>query len=221
MKRGPVDPRPSRFRAPGPSAHAQTGAARGVVLDEQGEPSPTPPWGWSPGASIARQYETKTNKKGEFSRVGLRAGPYRVTASKEGFAPVASEVQVPLGETIRIDALPTRPGGEGGRERGRGAPEAVRRGGAAPGRRGARGGRGHLQGSPREGPGRPGGPREPRVRLRREEGLGQRRGQLPEGARAAARRRGRRGRAGYRLPRDRPARGGGGARGEDGEREPG
>ena len=86
-----------------PLAHGQTGAARGKVLDEQGQPIADARVLMESLGSIARQYETKTNKKGEFTRVGLRPGPYRVTVSKEGFAPAASEVQVPLGEAIRIE----------------------------------------------------------------------------------------------------------------------
>ena len=58
-----------------PPAHAQTGTARGVVLDEHGEPLADATVRMESLGSIARQYETKTNKKGEFTRVGLRAGP--------------------------------------------------------------------------------------------------------------------------------------------------
>ena len=83
-------------------AHAQTGAARGKVLDEEGQPVADASVRMDSLGEIARKYETKTNEKGEFTRVGLRPGPYRVTVSKEGFAPAASDVQVPLGEAIRI-----------------------------------------------------------------------------------------------------------------------
>jgi tetratricopeptide (TPR) repeat protein len=86
-----------------PPARAQTGAARGVVLDEQGQPIAGASVRLESLGSIARQYDTETNKKGEFTRVGLLPGPYRVTVTKEGFAPAASEVKVPLGEAIRIE----------------------------------------------------------------------------------------------------------------------
>jgi len=86
-----------------PPARAQTGTARGVVLDEQGQPIADADVRMESLGGIARQYETKTNKNGEFTRVGLLPGPYRVTVGKEGFAPASSEVKVPLGETIRIE----------------------------------------------------------------------------------------------------------------------
>lgn len=84
-------------------AQAQTGTARGLVLDEEGQPIADASVVLESLGDIARKYETKTNKKGEFTRVGLRAGPYRVTVSKEGFTPGTSDVKVPLGETIRIE----------------------------------------------------------------------------------------------------------------------
>ena len=97
-----------------PLANAQTGAARGTVLDEKGQPVAGASVRMESLGGIARQFETKTNKKGEFTQVGLRPGPYRVIVSKEGFAPAGSEVQVPLGDPMRIEPFRLAPGGEGG-----------------------------------------------------------------------------------------------------------
>jgi tetratricopeptide (TPR) repeat protein len=92
-----------------PLAQAQTGAARGTVVDEQGQPVADASVRMEFLGGITRQFETKTNKKGEFTQVGLRPGPYRVTVSREGFAPAASEVQVPLGDATRIEPFRLAP----------------------------------------------------------------------------------------------------------------
>lgn len=114
-----------------PPAHAQTGAARGMVLDEKGQPVADASVRMESLGGIARQLETKTNKKGEFTQVGLRPGPYRVTVSREGFAPAVGEVQVPLGEATRIEPFRLAPavraaGGGGVEELQRQFAEAVR-----------------------------------------------------------------------------------------------
>ncbi len=90
-------------------AHAQTGTVRGMVLDEEGQPIADASVRMESLGDLSRQYETKTNEKGEFTRVGMRPGPYRVTVSKEGFAPAASDVTVPLGEAIRIEPFRLAP----------------------------------------------------------------------------------------------------------------
>ena len=80
-----------------------------MVQDEEGQPIADASVRLESLGSIALKYEATTNEKGEFTRVGMRAGPYRVTVTKEGFAPAASEVKVPLGETIRIEPFRLAP----------------------------------------------------------------------------------------------------------------
>jgi protocatechuate 3,4-dioxygenase beta subunit len=87
------------------SAFAQTGTARGKVLDEAGKPVE--------GASVkieflggvTRAYETKTNKRGEYTQVGLQPGDYKFTASKEGFQGAYLESKINLGEPTYLPDL--------------------------------------------------------------------------------------------------------------------
>jgi Flp pilus assembly protein TadD len=81
-----------------PAAWAQTGSARGHVVDQAGEPVAD--------ASVKIEYqgglpialETKTNGKGQFTQVGLRPGHYRFTVSVEGYRGTFVEFRVGLGE---------------------------------------------------------------------------------------------------------------------------
>ena len=66
-------------------AQAQTGSARGKVLDVQGQPLPDAKVLIEFQGGITRKFETKTNKKGDYMQVGMQPGPYRFTASKEGY----------------------------------------------------------------------------------------------------------------------------------------
>ncbi len=100
----------------GGEAAAQTGTARGKVVDDKGQAID--------GAAIAVEYlggvtrkvETKTNKKGEFTQVGLQPGNYRITASKDGFTPTTIEHRIQLGEPTYLPDIklaPPRPAGAG------------------------------------------------------------------------------------------------------------
>ena len=83
-------------------AQAQTGTARGRVLDTQGQAIPDAKVLIEFQGGITRKFETKTNKKGEYMQVGMQPGPYRVTASKEGFQPAVSDVRIALGDPTAI-----------------------------------------------------------------------------------------------------------------------
>jgi tetratricopeptide (TPR) repeat protein len=89
-----------------PEARAQgTGTARGKVLDDKGQPVE--------GAAIALDYQggltrkltTKSNKKGEYTQVGLQPGVYRVTATKEGFQGGYVDIRIGLGEATYLPDL--------------------------------------------------------------------------------------------------------------------
>jgi tetratricopeptide (TPR) repeat protein len=79
-------------------AEAQTGAARGKVLDENGQPVADAKIEIDFKGGVTRKYETKTNKKGEFIQVGLQPGNYDFTASKEGYAPDKIGFRISLGD---------------------------------------------------------------------------------------------------------------------------
>jgi tetratricopeptide (TPR) repeat protein len=88
-------------------ASAQTGTARGRVVDEQGQVVPEAKVLVEFKAKdLTAKFETKTNKKGEYIQVGLRPGVYRVTASKDGYQGSYAENRISLGEaTVMPDIL--------------------------------------------------------------------------------------------------------------------
>src|SRR5206468_3270794 len=47
---------------------------------------------------VTRKYETRTNKKGEFTQVGMQPGVYRFTVSKDGYQGTFLEAKVALGD---------------------------------------------------------------------------------------------------------------------------
>jgi tetratricopeptide (TPR) repeat protein len=83
-------------------AQAQTGSARGKVLDTQGQPIPEAKVLIEFQGGITRKFETKTNKKGEYMQVGMQPGPYRITASKDGYQPAMSDIKISLGDPTVI-----------------------------------------------------------------------------------------------------------------------
>jgi tetratricopeptide (TPR) repeat protein len=51
---------------------------------------------------VTRKFEVKTNKKGEFMQVGMQPGPYRFTASKEGYQTGFVDFRVSLGDPTQV-----------------------------------------------------------------------------------------------------------------------
>jgi len=86
----------------GSEASAQTGTARGKVLDDKGQPLPDATVVIEFQGGMNRKYETKTNKKGEFIQVGVYPGMYRFTANKEGFQPSYIDYKINLGEPTYV-----------------------------------------------------------------------------------------------------------------------
>lgn len=99
---------------PAAPASAQTGAARGKVVDEQGQPIEAAKVELDYKGGVNRKYETKTNKKGEFTQVGLASGMYEVTASKEGYQPGMIGGRISLGEPTYLPEIKLRKAGVGG-----------------------------------------------------------------------------------------------------------
>ena len=81
-----------------PLAHAQTGMARGKVLDEKGQPITGAKVTWDFQGGVTRKGEVTTNKKGEFIQVGLQTGNYRFTVNAEGYQSQYAELRVGLGD---------------------------------------------------------------------------------------------------------------------------
>jgi hypothetical protein len=82
-------------------ASAQTGAVKGRVLDEQGEPVNGAKITIQSVDSSSRKYETKSNRKGEFFQIGLSPGNYKVTAEKDKMVQ-SFDVRVRLGDPIDV-----------------------------------------------------------------------------------------------------------------------
>lgn len=79
-------------------AFAQTGTARGKVVDEKGQPVEGAVVKIEFQGGVTRAYETKTNKRGEFTQVGLQPGDYKLTATKEGYQGFQSQAKINLGD---------------------------------------------------------------------------------------------------------------------------
>ena len=99
-------------------ARAQTGTARGNVVDEQGQPVADAKVEIEFQGGVTRRLATKTNKKGEYVQVGLSAGLYRFTVSKDGYQTTYVESRVSLGDAAAIPevklAKPSGPKGGAG-----------------------------------------------------------------------------------------------------------
>jgi hypothetical protein len=85
-----------------PGAQAQTGTARGKVLDAQGQPLQDAKVLIEFMGGITRKFEVKTNKKGEYMQVGMQPGPYHFTASREGYQSGVLDARVSLGDPTEV-----------------------------------------------------------------------------------------------------------------------
>ena len=63
---------------------AQMGGARGTVVDDEGQPVADAKILFESRGGVARTYEAKTDEKGQYIRVGITRGPYRITAMGPG-----------------------------------------------------------------------------------------------------------------------------------------
>lgn len=79
-------------------ASAQTGTARGKVLDDKGQGVEAAQILLEFQGGVSRKLETKTNKKGEYTQVGMVPGMYKITATKDGYQGSFIVHKVNLGE---------------------------------------------------------------------------------------------------------------------------
>jgi len=86
-------------------ARAQTGTARGKVVDDKGQPIVDAKIVLEYQGGVTRKFETKTSKKGEYTQVGLAPGTYRITASKDSYAPFFVETRVNLGDVTYVQDI--------------------------------------------------------------------------------------------------------------------
>ena len=93
-----------------PPAQAQTGGARGKVVDQEGASVS--------GADVRidylrkpDSYDVRTNDKGEYLQIGMEPGPYRITVTKEGYLPGMLQARIGVGVTDvpRLELEPAPP----------------------------------------------------------------------------------------------------------------
>ena len=82
-------------------AAAQTGMVKGKVVDAKGAPVEAAKVTIEFTDGIARTYMVKSDKKGEYTQIGLAPGNYKVTAEKEKVGIQSFDGRVRIGETTR------------------------------------------------------------------------------------------------------------------------
>ncbi|HET7747361.1 MAG TPA: tetratricopeptide repeat protein [Vicinamibacteria bacterium] len=92
-----------------PAAAQSTGTARGKVVDEKGQAVVDAQVALEFMGGVTRKFQTKTNKKGEFTQVGLHPGMYKITVSKEGYQGTYVEGRIALGEPTVISEIKILP----------------------------------------------------------------------------------------------------------------
>lgn len=94
-------------------ATAQTGTARGKVVDDKSKALPETVVTIEFLGGVTRKFESRTNKRGEYTQVGLAPGMYRFTATRDGYQPAAIDARISLGEPTYLPELklvPRAPG---------------------------------------------------------------------------------------------------------------
>jgi len=89
----------------GSEAGAQTGTARGKIMDDKGQPLADAVVTIEYQGGVTRKYETKTNKKGEYTQVGIYPGVYKITVNKEGFQGGVLDARISLGEPTYLPEM--------------------------------------------------------------------------------------------------------------------
>jgi len=86
-------------------ASAVVSQVRGKVIGPDGEGVPDAVVVLEYLGGVPRKFELKTNKKGEYLQVGLESGPYRITATKEGFRGASLDIRASLGDVTEVPDL--------------------------------------------------------------------------------------------------------------------
>jgi tetratricopeptide (TPR) repeat protein len=102
------------FTLVGAPSWAQTGTARGKVVDDKSQPILDAAVTLEFKGGVTRKLETKSNKKGEYTQVGLQPGIYRVTAAKDGYQPAFIESRIGVGEPTVLPDIKLTARGAGG-----------------------------------------------------------------------------------------------------------
>ena len=86
----------------GSAAAQSTGAVRGKVTDDKGQFLEGAKVEVEYQGGVTRSFKITTNKKGEFTQVGLPPGQYKITFTKEGYQGTFLNLRVPIGEPTEL-----------------------------------------------------------------------------------------------------------------------
>jgi tetratricopeptide (TPR) repeat protein len=86
-----------------PAWAQSTGMCKGKVVDREGKPVEAAKVTIAFKDGISRNYDVKTNKKGEFIQIGLPPGNYKVTAEKEKLGAQSFDARVRLGDAAEVN----------------------------------------------------------------------------------------------------------------------
>jgi tetratricopeptide (TPR) repeat protein len=86
-----------------PATAQSTGMVKGKVFDGKGLPIEAAKVTIEFKDGISRSYTVKTNKKGEFTQIGLPPGNYKVTAEKEKIGAQSYDCRVRLGDAAEVN----------------------------------------------------------------------------------------------------------------------
>jgi Flp pilus assembly protein TadD len=87
-------------------AYAQTGALRGTVVNEQKQPVAGVQVLISFLGGMTREFKAETNENGNFIRVGLQPGNYKLSFSKEGHQSFEiTEIRVRIGDPMDVGEI--------------------------------------------------------------------------------------------------------------------
>jgi tetratricopeptide (TPR) repeat protein len=86
-----------------PVTAQSTGMVKGKVIDAKGLPVEAAQVTIEYKDGVARTYTVKTNKKGEYTQIGLVPGNYKVTATKEKVGTQSFDGRVRLGDTLECN----------------------------------------------------------------------------------------------------------------------
>ena len=86
-----------------PATAQSTGMVKGKVFDGKGQPIEAAKVTIEFKDGISRVYTVKSNKKGEYTQIGLPPGNYKVTAEKEKVGAQSYPCRVRLGDTAEVN----------------------------------------------------------------------------------------------------------------------
>jgi Flp pilus assembly protein TadD len=96
-----------------PAAAQSTAIVKGVIKDDKGQPADSAKVSFDLQGNTPRHFETKTNKKGEYTQAGLPPGEYKITAEKDKLGAFA-QTTLRAAQTLNADMAMTVGGAAAG-----------------------------------------------------------------------------------------------------------